>query len=379
MTKIRVVVLGAGFGGLELSTILSEALGERLDLTLIDKNDAFIFGFSKLDVMFDLEPPEAICMHYHHINKPGVRFRQEAVTSIDPVTRRVETDQGTYDADMLVIALGADYDFKATPGLVEAENEFYTVAGAMRLRERLLNFNEGRVVIGISAVPYKCPPAPYEAALMLHDYLERRGVRQNCQITLATPFGIPIPPSPETSEALLAAFAEREITFLPKMRVVSLDPDRGVVNFEDGSTLPYDLYMGVPKHCVPAVVASSGLTQDGWVVPNPKNLKTQFPGVYAIGDVTRFGAPKAGLFAEGAGRVAALSILADLNEGPPPPDYEGAGTCYIEFGGGRVGRVDINFLSGPKVTGKYYEPSADLVAEKKFFGSSRRGRWFGLS
>jgi sulfide:quinone oxidoreductase len=378
MKKLRVTVLGAGFGGLELSTILSEKIGDRLDLTLIDKNDSFVFGFSKLDVMFGHEKPDAVRLHYRHISKPGVRFRQEAVTSIDAQARRVTTDKGTYEADILVIALGADYDFDATPGLIESGDEFYSFAGAKRLAEKLPKFSKGRVVIGVSGTPFKCPPAPSETALMLHDYLTKRGVRKDCEITFAIPFGVPIPPSPETSQALLKAFAERNIAFVPKKTVTALDGIKRVVMFDDNTTLPYDLYMGVPKHCVPQVVADSGLTQDGWMVPSVKNLKMKFPGVYAVGDVTRIGPPKAGFFAEGAARVAALSILADLEGGPQPADYDGAGTCYLEFGGGKVGRVDVNFLSGPTPTGRYFEPSTDLVAEKKLFGSSRRARWFGL-
>src|SRR3972149_3773156 len=130
--KLRGVVLGAGFGGLELSTILSEALADRLDLTLIDKNDSFIFGYSKLDVMFGRKTPGAVRLAYHNILKPGVRFRQEEITAIDPEARRVTTRRGTYDADVLVVALGADYDLDATPGLTEGGNEFYSVAGAER-------------------------------------------------------------------------------------------------------------------------------------------------------------------------------------------------------------------------------------------------------
>ena len=132
--KLRVVVLGAGFGGLELSTILSEALGDRLDLTLIDKNDCFVFGYSKLDVMFGRTTPDAVRLAYQNIVKPGVRFRQETITAIDPEARRITTNNGTYDADVLIIALGADYDLAATPGLTEGGNEFYSFAGAERLR-----------------------------------------------------------------------------------------------------------------------------------------------------------------------------------------------------------------------------------------------------
>jgi sulfide:quinone oxidoreductase len=376
--KTRVVVLGAGFGGLELTTILSEALGDRLDLTLIDKSDTFVFGYSKLDVMFGRQLPEAVRVAYRHIVKPGVRFRQEAITAIDPGARRVTTDRGIYDADVLVVALGADYDPAATPGLLEGGHEFYSVAGATRLRDVLPTFSNGRAIVGVTSAPFKCPPAPSETALLLHDHLATRGVRGACEISLVMPFGVPIPPSPDTSRALLAAFAERGITFVPQRLVRALDPVRRVAILDDRSEMPFDLFLGIPKHRVPDVVAASGMTEDGWIPVNPKTLATRFPAVYAVGDVTSVGTPKAGVFAESAARVAAASILADLHAGERPPAYAGTGTCYVEFGANRVGRVDIDFFSGPSPTGSFVEPSVAIVAEKEHFGSSRRARWFGV-
>jgi len=375
--KLRVVVLGAGFGGLELSTILSEALGERLDLTLIDKSDSFFFGFSKLDVMFGRQPPEAVRMYYQDIVKPGVRFRQENITQIDPEARLVRTEKATYEADILVVALGADYDPGATPGLIEGGNEYYSFAGAERLRGVLPGFSKGHAIVGVTSTPFKCPPAPSEAALMLHDYLSARGVRSDCEISLVMPFGIPIPPSPATSKALIAAFAERGITFVPNRLVHALDPVRRVAMLDDRSEMPYDLFLGVPKHCVPEVVAASGMTVDGWIPVDPKTLKTRFPSVYAVGDVTSVGTPKAGVFAEGAARTVAAEIIAHARGSEEPSAYRGIGSCYVEFGGERVGRVDVEFLAGPP-TGSFMEPSVALVAEKLHFGSSRRARWFGL-
>ena len=375
--KTRVVVLGAGFGGLELATLVSEALGDDIDVTLIDKNDAFVFGYSKLDVMFGRTTLDAVRLAYRDIAKPGVRFLQETITAIDPERRRVTTDGGVHDADVLVVALGADYDFDATPGLAEAGNEFYSVAGAEQLGELLPTFSQGRAVVGVCGAPFKCPPAPSEAALLLHDFLSARGVRDDCEISFVIPFGSPVPPSPDTSRALVAAFAERDIEFVPEHRVSSLDATRHVVVLDDGSELPYDLFLGVPKHRAPDVVLASGMTEDGYVPVNPRTLETRFPGVYAVGDVATIGVPKAGVFAEGAARIVAASLIARLRNGEQPGAYDGLGSCYIEFGAGRVGRVDVDFLSGPKPTGTFQEPSAALVAEKRYFGSSRSARWFG--
>jgi len=376
--KLRVVVLGAGFGGLELSTMLSEALSDRLDLTLIDKNDSFFFGFSKLDVMFGRKAPEAVRFAYSAIDKPGVRFRQETITDIDPERRVVTTDRGSYEADVLVVALGADYDLDATPGLREGGNEFYSFAGAERLRKELPNFTKGRAIVGVCGTPFKCPPAPSEAVLLLHDYLSARGVRGASEISLVMPFGAPIPPSPAASRALLSAFAERGITFVPNRLVRALDPRRRVVILDDTSEMPYDLFLGIPKHHVPDVVEASGMTEDGWVPVDPMTLKTRFSDVYAVGDVTSVGTPLAGVFSEGAARVVAAALIANVKGGEQPAPYSGRGSCYTEFGQGKVGRIDVDFLSGPEPTGSFEEPSAALANDKQSFGSSRQKRWFGL-
>ncbi len=373
----RVLVLGAGFGGLELSSTLSEALGDEVDVTLIDRNDAFVFGFSKLDLMFGHKSADSVRLPYRDIAKPGVRFLQQTVTAIDPETRTVSTDEGTYEADILVVALGADYDMAATPGLTEAGNEFYSVAGAARVAELLPTFSEGHAIIGVCGAPFKCPPAPSEAALLLHEYLSARGVRESCEITFVMPLPSPVPPSPETSEALLAAFAERDIKFMPGVRPSSLDAGRRVAVLDDGTEMPYDLFLGVPKHRAPDVVLESGMTTDGYIPTKTETLETRFPGVYAIGDVSTVGVPKAGVFAEGAARTLAESLIAGIRGSEQPGPYDGLGSCYIEFGAGKVGRVDVDFLSGPKPTGTFHEPSDALVAEKEHFGASRRARWFG--
>jgi sulfide:quinone oxidoreductase len=374
--KTRVVVLGAGFGGLELATTLSEALGDEVDVTLIDKNDAFVFGYAKLDVMFGRTTADVVRLPYADIAKPGVRFLRETITAIDPDARLVTTDAGAHEADVLVVALGADYDLDATPGLAEGGNEFYSVTGAEGLGELLPRFSQGRAIVGVCGAPFKCPPAPSECALLLHDYLSARGIRDDCQISFVIPFGSPVPPSPDTSRALVEAFAERDIEFVPERRVSSIDPARRVAVLDDGTEMAFDLFLGVPRHRAPDVVLASGMAEDGYVPVNPQTLETRFPGVYAVGDVATIGVPKAGVFAERAAGVVARSLIAGLRGGERPGAYDGRGSCYIEFGGGRVGRVDVDFFSGPKPTGTFQEPSAALVAEKEHFGSSRRARWF---
>jgi len=377
--KTRVVVLGAGFGGLELTTILSDVFGGEIDITLIDKGDAFVFGFSKLDMMFGRQTPAAIRHPYRDIVKPGVRLVQTTVRSIDPATKHVETSDGAFDADILIVALGADYDVPATPGLAEFGNEFYSVAGAERVPDAMARFDRGPAIVGVCGKSFKCPPAPSETALLLHDYLTTRGRRAATEIAVVMPFGTPIPPSPDTSKAILAAFAERSITFVKDKLVKSLDGARKVAVLSDGTEMPFELFLGIPVHCVPQVVVESGLAAHAhdWVPVNKKTLETIFPGVYAVGDVNGVGTPKAGVFAEGSARVVAAAIVAQLQGGTAPEPYKGQGSCYVEFGQGQVGRVDVDFLSGPKPTGTFQAPSVALVKEKAHFGSSRLERWFG--
>lgn len=374
----RVVILGAGFGGLELSTILSEAMGDEIEVTVIDENDAFVFGFSKLDVMFGRTTSDRVTMAYGDIAKPGVRVLRETITAIDPESRRVTTDAGVHEADVLVIALGADYDMDATPGLAEGGNEFYSLAGAERLSEIVPTFSRGHAVIGVCGAPFKCPPAPSECALLLHDALSRRGVRDDCQISFILPLSSPVPPSPETSAALAGAFAERDITLIAGRRIASLDPGGSTALLDDGSEVRFDLFLGVPRHRAPAVVIASGMTEGGYIPVDFATLRTRFPNVWALGDVATAGVPKAGVFAEGAARVVAQTLIHELRGGEEPGRHLGQGTCYIEFGNGRVGSVDIDFLSGPTRTGSFNPPSSALVAEKERFGSSRRSRWFGI-
>jgi sulfide:quinone oxidoreductase len=373
---VRVLVLGAGFGGLELSTRLSEEFGDGVDVVLIDQSDAFVFGFSKLDVMFGRTLPASVRHAYRDAVKPGVTFVQAVVQSIDPGARRVETDAGTFEGDVLVVALGADLDPAATPGLLEGGHEFYTVDGAFATRDVIADFDGGRVVVGVLSTPYKCPPAPSETALLMHEHLTRRGLRDRSEIALVVDFPRPIPPSPAASEALVATFAERSIEWHPRREVCELDPSRGVATLRDGEEMPYDLFLAVPVHRAPAVVVESGMTVDGWIPVNSMTLETSFPGVFAIGDVAAVGTPRAGVFAEGHAAVAAQHISALIRGTTSSAQYGGQGICYLEFGDDQVAQVDVTFF-GDQKTGELVGPSPELVAEKARFGSSRIKRWFG--
>jgi sulfide:quinone oxidoreductase len=289
----------------------------------------------------------------------------------------VVTDTNTYTADMLVIALGADYEAGATPGFVEGGHEFYSVDGALRLREVLSTVTSGSVVVSVLSEPFKCPPAPCEAAMLLDEYFSERGVRPNIGISVVSPWGIPIPASGPASDAILHRFRERNIAWVGNQVVASIDPATKSARLRDGSTMPYDLFLGIPVHRVPSVVAASGLAVDGWIPVDKTNLSTHFPDVYAVGDVTSAPVPKAGIFAESAARAVAEHLTVRLRQAGKAKPYDGAGSCFIEFGDHKVGRVDADFLTGPSVVAPFTEASLQGAEEKKDFAASRRRLWFG--
>jgi sulfide:quinone oxidoreductase len=373
----HVVILGAGFGGLELASRLSDAVADEVSVTLIDQNDGFTFGFWKLDILFGGSDRDSVRIPYRDLAKPGVEFRQERITAIDPAARHVTTEGGSYDADILVVALGAEYDVDATPGFAEGGLEYYSIAGAERMRDALPAFAGGTILIGILGQPFKCPPAPFEGAFLLHDQLVERGIREQSRIRVVAPMSAPVPVTPEVSQRFLDELQARGIEYMGQSCVVELLPSAREAVLESGERLPYDLFVGIPIHRVPTVVAESGLAENGWVAVDRDTLMTPFPDVYAVGDVVGIPMAKAGVFAENAAGVVADGIVARLRGDEPGRRYEGEGNCYIEFGGGRVAKIEANFLGGPSPRAEVVGPSEDLAADKKTFAPARRARWFG--
>jgi sulfide:quinone oxidoreductase len=377
--KRHVLILGAGFGGLELATRLSETVSDAVDVTLLDRNDSFFFGFSKLEVMLGRQSADDVRLPYRGIAKDGVEFRRETVVGIDPVALRVQTDVGTHDADFLVVAMGADYDIAATPGFEEGGHEYYSLAGAERLRDALVDFQGGRVLVSVLGQPFKCPPAPFEGSFLLHEHFTHRGIRDAVQMATTFPMQRPVPVTGPVSQMFRDGLAARGIEELPQHLVTSIDPAAQAAQLATGDALPYDLFVGIPVHRAPEPLTAAGLAVNGWVPVDQTNLRTQFPHVYALGDVCTGPrtVPKAGIFAEAAARVVADDIAAEISGGNPPAPYEGSGVCYAEFGDGLVSKVEVNFLRGESPAAERHDPTREYAAEKAEFGATRRTRWFG--
>ena len=247
----HVVILGAGFGGLELATRLSETIADAVRVTLIDRNDSFYFGFSKLEVMLGRQSADDIRLYYRDFVKDGVEFRQETVTGVDAAARRVTTDAGSYDADFVVVALGADYDFAATPGFEQGGHEYYSLAGAERLRDALADFKGGRVLVSVLGQPFKCPPAPFEGSFLLHEHFTQQGIRDSVEMATTFPMAAPGPGDRRGLADVPRRARRRGVKELPEHLVTGIDPATRTAQLASGETLPYDLFVGIPIHRAP--------------------------------------------------------------------------------------------------------------------------------
>ena len=300
----------------------------------MDQTDGFVFGFSKLDVMFGRKSPEAVRHQYSEPVRPGVRFVQSTIRAIDPAARRVDTDAGTFEADIMVVALGADLHPERRPGWSRRAMSSTPRRARFALRDVLERFEGGQVIVAVTSTPFKCPPAPSETALLMHDHLITSGLRERSSIALVMPLGAPIPPSPAASAVLLQRFAESDIAWHPERLVRGWTRTPGGPAQRRGE-LPYDLFLAVPVHRAPAVVVAAGLTVDGWIPVDPVTLETRFPGVYAVGRRHERRYPKAGVFAEGQAAVVAERIAAQVRGEAASAGYDGRGVCYLEVGRGQ--------------------------------------------
>lgn len=374
----KIVILGAGFGGLEAATRLSQQLPSA-EITLIDRKDYFIIGFSKFDVMFGRRSAEQVKAYYKDLAAEGVRFVQDTITRIDIENRQVETAAAMFSYDFLIVCLGAEVVPEATPGFVEGGHEFYTLDGARRLYPVLDRFEAGTILVSILGKPYKCPPAPYEAAFQLHDFFTRKGVRDAVTIKMLTFAPVPLPVSKTASAEIERRLAERDIELLTRHQVVRLDPDKQIAALADKQPMRYDLFLGVPLHQPPKVVRDSAL--GGWIPVNTANLETRFENVYAVGDVTTipagaFAVAKAGAFAEAGAQVVVNDIVNKVKQENHPLRFDGTGTCYLEFGADEVARINANFLGGPEPNVALEGPSTAFRPDKERFEQERMARWF---
>lgn len=363
MATSTTLILGAGFGGIVTANALRRRLPPDHRIVLIDKAPTFHFGATKPWVMLGHKTIAEVCHPRDALARRGIDFLHTQIRGIDLAKGEIATDRETQRGDYLVIALGADYDMSAIPGLPSA-HDFYTLEGAARLRDALRDFRQGEIVVLVPRTPFKCPPAPYETAMLLHHALKEKGLRGAVRIALYTVEGAPMATAgAEMGRIIREQLAARDIAFYPGKKTVSVDPGKRSVEFEDSSRARFDLLAAVPPHVAPKVVREAGLTnQSGWIPADPQTLRvareSAFRAVYAIGDITvvplpgrhkpdmPLVLPKAGTIADGQGQVVASQIAGELL-GKPADTFSGGGACFIETGGRQAIRGEGQFYALP--------------------------------
>ena len=331
--------------------------------------------------MFGRRSAEEVKSYYKNIASDGINFVKDTIELIDPENRIVKTKHSEFSYDFLIIALGADLSPEAIPGFVEGGHEFYSLQGAEKLYPVINNFKSGTILISIFNKPYKCPPAPYEGALLLHDYFVDKGIRGNVQINVLIPGPAPLPLAANVSSQIEKLLEEKNIKLYKKHKVVGLDPDKKIAYVENNDPVKYDLFLGIPIHVPPKVVSESAVSNNGWISVNKDNLETKFDNVYAVGDVTNIpvgehAVPKAGAFAESAAQVVVNDILAKINSETNQSRFDGTGTCYIEVGGGNVAELNANILGGKEPIVELKAPEQIFRKNKELFEKDRIKKWF---
>ena len=379
-----VLVLGGGVGGLVAANRLARALDGRGGVVLIERESDHLFTPSLLWLMGGKRRPEQIRRPLSALRRRGVEVVRAEIESIDPRARSVVAGGKAFNADHIVIALGADLAPERVPGLVEAGHNLYTLPGMLSLQQALQRFDAGRIAVVIASVPFKCPAAPYEAAMLIHDFFRAQGRRDRVQIDLYAaepgPMGVA---GAEVSAAVRNMVTECGIAYHPEHVLTEVDPERRGLAFANGKRADCDLLAFVPPHQAPRVVRESGLCPEGgWVPVNRATLETAFPGVHAIGDVTgiplKLGKPlpKAGTFAHAQAEVVAHNIACAVLGRGEPRQFDGVGECFIEMGQGRAGYAKGNFFAEPLPEVRMRTPGRRWHWSKVLFEKHWLWRWF---
>ncbi len=384
MSGKTVIVLGGGIGGVVVASRLRKQLRREHRVILVEREVNHLFQPSLLWLMTGARTAEAIQRPVARLARRGIELVHGEIEAIDPKLRSVRVAGQDIQGDYLVVALGTEYAPETIPGLAEVGHNFYTLAGAQTLRDARANLRHGHLVVLVSGIPFKCPAAPYEAAMLLEADLRSRGVRDHVAVDVYTPEPGPmLTAGPEVSAQLRQMVTSKNIQLHTEHAVVKVDPAARLIHFTNGVTAGFDLLAYIPPHRAPAVVRASGLTgESGWVPVDRNTLTTKFPGVYAIGDVTGIPLaigkplPKAGVFAHTQAEVVAHNIAAAIHGDGTPRAFDGHGACFVEIGDGRAGVGSGNFYAEPKPRIALKPPGRWLHLGKVLYEKYWLYRWF---
>jgi sulfide:quinone oxidoreductase len=379
-----IVILGGGVGGLVAANRLRRRLDRKHRIILIDRQAQHVFTPSFLWMMLGWREPSEISRDLSRLGRKGIEVVQEEIRAIDPGHRRVSTERQEIAADYLVISLGAEGWLGGVSGLADAGHNLYDLDGTLGLRDALGRFKGGRVAVLIAGLPFKCPAAPYEAAMLIEASLRRRGLREGTQVDVYTPETLPMPVAGKAlGEAIKAMVEGKGIGFHPQRKLAAVDAERRQLAFEGGATATYDLLVVVPPHRCPSVVRDAGFTgETGWVPVDKGTLETNHERVFAIGDVTAIKLPvglmlpKAGVFAHAQAEAVAHNIAAAITGQGAPERFDGAGYCFVEMGDGVAAYAKGNFYAEPAPAVTMRSPSRLWHWGKIYVEKWWLRRWF---
>jgi sulfide:quinone oxidoreductase len=379
-----VLILGGGIGGVVAASRLRRALPRAHRVVLVNREPDHLFQPSLLWLMLGWRTPQQISRPLTALARRGIEVVQGDVERIDAARRAVTIDGKEWLADYLVIALGAELAPDAVPGLAQTGHNLYSLAGAEALRDARLAFRAGRIVVLVSGMPFKCPAAPYEAAMLLEYDCRRRRIRDAISLDLYTPEPGPMPVAgPEVSKQVRQMVEAKGIGYHPEHSVTQVDAGNKRIAFANGAVAEFDLLVYVPPHRAPQAVREAGLCgASGWVTVDRTTLATNFPGVYAIGDVTGIPLaigkplPKAGVFAHRQAEVVAHNIAAEITGQEATARFLGHGECFVETGDGRAGFGSGNFMAEPAPQVRLKPPSRILHLGKVAYEKFWLYRWF---
>ena len=388
MNSNEVLILGGGSGGLATAGRLKELLGDKISITVIDKQRSFVMGYSLLRVMTGEKTEQEVTVPKEKVSQKGIKFINTEVNRIDVNNGIVRTDQGEFVYDYLVVALGAELAPEKIPGF-ESAFHMYTLEDAKKLRDALSSFRGGSIRLVVSRTPFKCPPAPYEASLLINDILVSNGTRDSISIDIYTPTPIALPVAgAKVSQDVINLLNDNHINFHPLHKIKTVS-DTKEIEFENGNRVNYDLLIGIPPHKVPEVIRNSDLIKQGqnWINVDKFNLKTDYQNVFAIGDVNEIkvnenvAIPKAGVFAEAQAKVVSQQIVDDIKNDKnkySSSRFDGKGFCFMEVGNEKAGYIAVDFYheDGPYTL---LEPPSDESYKKKLdFERSKLNEWLLL-
>jgi len=376
---MKIVILGGGFGGLAAATELRENLTQDTRITIVDRKNWFMMDLVKLWIMTGSREFETSKRPLENVTKKGIEFINEPVIKIDPQNKIVRTSYRSLHYDYLIIALGVELASEQIPGLLENGLILYELKDVTRIRDSVRKMKSGKIAMAIMGMPYKCPPAPYEAALLLRSILDETGASDSVQIDFYSPAPITLPAGgPQVSEEILQILKSKKIEFHGNHKTMSVEPNK--LKFESGET-DFDLLVAVPPHKVPAVVVDCGFAQPSKFIEVNRDCKTNFENVYAIGDVNqimvteKIAVPKAGIFAEGEGVTVARNIILQIKKEIGNEIFDGKGGCFLETGTKTAGYLQVDMFASPSPITQLQTPSLDYFAEKEKFEKDRLQKW----